>query len=84
MGTEELRSWPKIEEKSSHARHGGGAHAVTIGDIPSLEGVQVHPNAKCRSYDPSDLSGYGVVENLMHVNRLFTTIVHMMRIDRSY
>ena len=27
----------------------GGTHAVTTGDIPSPEGVQVHPNGKCRS-----------------------------------
>jgi len=26
----------------------GGGHAVTIGDIPSLERVQAHPNGKCR------------------------------------
>ena len=34
----------KKNEKNSDALDTGGAHAVTIGDIPSLEWFQVHPN----------------------------------------
>ena len=38
----------KKNEKNSDALDTGGAHAVTIGDIPSLERFQVHPNGKSR------------------------------------
>ncbi len=36
------------DEKKSDALDMGGAHAITIGDIPSLERFQVHPNGKSR------------------------------------
>ncbi len=39
----------KRNEKNSDALDtGGGVHSVTIGDIPSLERFQVHPNGKSR------------------------------------
>ena len=39
----------KKNEKTSDALDtGGGAHAVTIGDIPSLEWFQAIPNGKSR------------------------------------
>ena len=39
----------KKNEKNSDALDTGGAHAVTIGDIPSVEWFQVHPNGISRS-----------------------------------
>ena len=38
----------KKNEKNSDALDTGGGHAVTIGDIPSLERFQIHPNGKSR------------------------------------
>ena len=40
----------KKNEKNSDALDTGRAHAVTIGDIPSLERFQVHP---CGKYRPT-------------------------------
>jgi len=47
-GNPETGDAGKKNEKNSDALDTGGAHAVTIGDIPSLERFQVHPNGKSR------------------------------------
>ena len=47
MGAQKFR--PEVKNgNNSDALGSGGAHAVTIGDVPSLEWFQVDPNGKSR------------------------------------
>ena len=47
--TPEIVAAGQENEKNSDALDTGGAHAVTIGAVPSLERFQVHPNGESQT-----------------------------------